>query len=191
MLEYNEIRERKIILWEGEPYEVIHSHVFRKQQRKPVNATKIKNLITGRVAEISFGSSEKVHEADIVNRSALYLYKAKGEIWLCDVKDKSKRFSLKEEVVGDKLKYIKENSEIELIIFTNDDEEEQVIGVKVPIKVEMEVKEAPPSVKGNSVTGGTKVVTLENGANIDVPLFVEAGDKIRINTETGEYSERV
>jgi len=191
MLEYNEIRERKIILWEGEPYEVIHSHVFRKQQRKPVNATKIKNLITGRVAEISFGSSEKVYEADIMNRPALYLYKAKGEIWLCDPRDKSKRFSLKEDIVGDKLKYIKENSEIELIIFTDDEDEEKVIGIKVPIKVEMEVKEAPPSVKGNSVTGGTKVVTLENGATIDVPLFVEAGDKIRINTDTGEYSERV
>ncbi len=191
MLEYNEIRERKIILWEGEPYEVIHSHVFRKQQRKPVNATKIKNLITGRVAEISFGSAEKVHEADIINRPAIYLYKGKGEIWLCDPKDKSKRFSLKEEVVGDKLKYIKENSEVELIIFSDEDENEKVIGIKVPIKVEMEVKEAPPSVKGNSVTGGTKIVVLENGATIDAPLFVEAGDRIRINTDTGEYSERV
>jgi elongation factor P len=191
MLEYNEIRERKIILWEGEPYEVIHSHVFRKQQRKPVNATKIKNLITGRVAEISFGSSEKVYEADMINRPALYLYKAKGEAWFCDVKDKSNRFSLKEDVVGDKLKYIKENAEVELNIFTNDDDEEQVIGIKVPIKVEMEVKEAPPSVKGNSVTGGTKVVVLENGSTIDVPLFVQTGDKIRINTETGEYAERV
>lgn len=191
MLEYNEIRERKIILWEGEPYEVIHSHVFRKQQRKPVNATKLKNLITGRVAEISFGSSEKVHEADMINRPAIFLYKAKGEAWFCDVKDKSKRFSIKEDIIDGKLKYIKENAEIELNIFTNDDDEEQIIGIKVPIKVEMEVKEAPPSVKGNSVTGGTKVVTLENGSTIDAPLFVEAGDKIRINTETGEYSERV
>lgn len=191
MLEYNEIRERKIILWEGEPYEVIHSHVFRKQQRKPVNATKLKNLITGRVAEISFGSSEKVYEADMISRPAIFLYKAKGEVWFCDVKDKSKRFSLKDEILGDKLKYIKENSEVEMNIFINDDDDEQVIGIKVPIKVEMEVKEAPPSVKGNSVTGGTKVVTLENGSTIDVPLFVEAGDKIRINTETGEYAERV
>jgi elongation factor P len=191
MLEYNEIRERKIILWEGEPYEVIHSHVFRKQQRKPVNATKIKNLITGRVAEISFGSSEKVHEADMINRPAIFLYKAKGEAWFCDVKDRSKRFSIKEEIVGDKLKYIKENAEVDLNIFTNDDDEEQIIGIKVPIKVEMEVKEAPPSVKGNSVTGGTKVVVLENGATIDTPLFVEAGDKIRINTDSGEYVERV
>jgi elongation factor P len=190
MLEYNEIRERKIILWEGEPYEVITSHVFRKQQRKPVNATKIKNLITGRVAEISFGSSEKVHEADMISRPAIFIYKAKGEIWFTDVKDKSKRFSLKEDIVGDKLKYIKENTEVELIIFTNDDDEEQVIGVKVPIKVELEIKEAPPVIKGASANTGNKVVTLENGATINAPLFVAAGDRIRINTETGEYVER-
>jgi elongation factor P len=191
MLEYNEIRERKIILWEGEPYEVIHSHVFRKQQRKPVNATKLKNLITGRVAEISFGSSEKVHEADMINRPAIFLYKAKGEVWMCDVKDRSNRFSLKEEIVGDKLKYIKDNAEVELNIFTNDDDEEQVIGIKVPIKVELEVTEAPPVIKGASSNSGNKVVTLENGATIDAPLFVVAGDRIRINTDTGEYTERV
>jgi elongation factor P len=190
MLEYNEIRERKIILWEGEPYEVITSHVFRKQQRKPVNATKIKNLITGRVAEISFGSSEKVHEADMISRPAIFIYKAKGEVWFTDAKDKGKRFSLKEDIVGDKLKYIKENTEVDLIIFTNDDDEEQVIGVKVPIKVELEIKEAPPVIKGASANTGNKVVTLENGATINAPLFVAAGDRIRINTETGEYVER-
>jgi elongation factor P len=190
MLEYNEIRERKIILWEGEPYEVITSHVFRKQQRKPVNATKIKNLITGRVAEISFGSSEKVHEADMISRPAIFLYKAKGEVWLCDAKDKSQRFSLKEDIVGDKLKYIKDNSEVDLVIFTNDDDEEQVIGVKVPIKVELEITEAPPVIKGASANTGNKVVVLENGATINAPLFVAAGDRIRINTQTGEYVER-
>jgi elongation factor P len=190
MLEYNEIRERKIILWDGEPYEVIHSHVFRKQQRKPVNATKIKNLITGRVAEISFGSSEKVEEADIMTRPAKYLYTAKGEAWFCDPKDPSKRFTLKEDVVGDKIKFVKANSEIELIIFTNEDDEEQVIGVKIPVKVELMVTEAPPSVKGNSVTGGNKVVTLETGATVNVPLFIEAGERIRINTDTGDYVER-
>ncbi|HEY0979816.1 MAG TPA: elongation factor P [Candidatus Paceibacterota bacterium] len=190
LLEYNEIRERKIIVWEGQPYEVIHSHVFRKQQRKPVNATKLKNLITGRVAEISFGSSEKAEEADIMTRPAVYLYKAKGEVFLSDLKDKSKRFSIKEEIAGDKIKFIKANSEVELIIFTNDDDEEQVIGIKVPIKVELEVTEAPPAIKGASVTGGNKLATVETGAQITVPLFIEVGELIRINTETGEYTER-
>lgn len=190
MLEYNEVRERKIILWEGQPYEVISSHVFRKQQRKPVNATKLKNLITGRVAEVSFASSDKVEEADIMNRTVKYLYTNKGEIWFADPKDPSKRFSLKADVIGDKLKFIKENSEVELIIFTDDEDEEQVIGVKVPVKVILTVTDAPPSIKGSTVTGGNKVATLETGAHVNVPLFIEIGEKIIVNTESGEYVER-
>ncbi|MCC6198936.1 hypothetical protein IT401_01875 [Candidatus Nomurabacteria bacterium] len=191
MLEYNEVKERKIILWEGQPFEVIHSHVFRKQQRKPVNATKLKNLITGRVAEVSFASSDKIEEADIITRPVKYLYTNKGEVWLCDIKDPSKRFTIKEEIAGEKMKFIKQNTEIELIVFTNDDDEELVIGVKTPIKVELHVKEAPPSIKGSTVTGGTKIITLETGATVNAPLFIEEGEIIRVNTETGEYVERV
>jgi elongation factor P len=190
MLEYNEVREGKIILYEGAPYEVITSHVFRKQQRKPVNATKIKNLITGRVAEISFGSSEKVEEADISTRPATYLYVAKDEVWFCDTKDKSKRFSLKTDVVGDKIKFVKSNTDVDLIIFTNDDDEELVIGVKLPIKVDLKVTEAPPAIKGSTMTGGNKVATLETGATVQVPMFIESGEMIRVNTQTGEYVER-
>lgn len=190
ILEYNEIRERKIIVYEGQPYEVIHSHVFRKQQRKPVNATKLKNLITGRVAEISFGSSEKAEEADITHRGAIYLYGNKGEVWFSDTKDKSKRFSIKEDIVADKIKFVKSNSEVELTIFTDEDDNEQVIGIKIPIKVELEVKDTPPAIKGASVTGGNKVATLETGAHVNVPIFIEIGEKIRVNTETGEYVER-
>jgi elongation factor P len=190
MLEYSEVKERKIILWEGQPYEVIHSHVFRKQQRKPVNATKLKNLITGRVAEVSFASSDKVEEADIITRAAKYLYKNKGEVWLSDPKDPSNRYTLKEDVIGDKLKFIKQNTEVELIVFVNDNDDEMVIGIKVPIKVDLEVTDAPPSIKGSTMTGGTKVVTVETGATVNVPLFVNTGEKIRINTDTGEYVER-
>ncbi len=190
MLEYSEVREKKIILWEGQPYEVVSSHVFRKQQRKPVNATKLKNLITGRVAEISFASSDKVEEAEIITRPAKYLYIAKGEVWFCDPKDPSKRFSLKEDVVGNKIKFVKTNTEIEQIIFVNDDEEELVIGVKVPVKVDLKVTDAPPSIKGNTATGGNKVATVETGATVQVPLFINVGETIRINTDTGEYTER-
>jgi len=190
MLEYSEVKERKIILWEGQPYEVIHSHVFRKQQRKPVNATKLKNLITGRVAEVSFASSDKVEEADIITRPAKYLYIAKGEVWFCDPKDPSKRFSLKEEVVGNKIKFVKTNTEIEQIIFVNENDEELVIGVKIPIKVELKVTDAPPSIKGSTVTGGSKVATLETGATVNVPLFINIGEVIRVNTDSGEYVER-
>jgi elongation factor P len=114
----------------------------------------------------------------------------KGEVWLCDPKDPSKRFSLKEDIVGDKLRFIKQNTEIELVIFINDDEEETIISLKVPIKVELKVTDAPPTIKGSTMTGGTKVITVETGATVNAPLFINAGETIRINTETGEYVER-
>jgi elongation factor P len=190
ILEYSEVKERKIILHDGEPYEVISSHVFRKQQRKPVNATKLKNLINGRMVEVSFQSSDKIEEADMSERTAIYLYRTKGEIWFCDEKDKSKRFTISADVVGDKIKYVKENSLVTLHIFTDNDDNEKITGIKLPIKVDLVVTEAPPSIKGNTATGGTKIVTLETGATIAVPLFIEVGEKVRINTETGEYVER-
>ncbi|MEK7095407.1 MAG: hypothetical protein AAB917_01995, partial [Patescibacteria group bacterium] len=97
MLEYNEVVERKYIILDGAPYEVLSSHVFRKQQRKPVNATKLKNMITGKVTEYSFHQSEKVQEAEIDTREIKYLYNNKGEYWFCLPTDPSKRFSFTED----------------------------------------------------------------------------------------------
>lgn len=185
MLDYNEIKERKYIIVDDEPYEVLASHVFRKQQRKPVNQTKLKNLISGRVIERSFHQAEKVHEAEIEIKNIKYLYNNKGEYWFCEEKDPSKRFNLKEEfLIG--IKYIKTNSIIEAKLFDG-----QVFGIKVPIKVQLKVTEAPPAVKGNTATGATKTVVLETGATTNTPLFVNEGDIIEVNTETGEYTSRV
>lgn len=188
MLEYNEIVERKYIVLDGQPYEVITSHVFRKQQRKPVNATKLKNLITGKVTEYSFHVSEKVEEAEIDKREIKYLYenKGKGEYWFCLPTDPSKRFSFNQEQVGESIKFIKPNTIITQLLFR-----EISTGFKVPNIVELKVTEAPPNVKGDSATGGSKVIVLETGATINAPLFVNEGDVIKVNTETGEYRERV
>jgi len=186
MLEYNEIKERKYIVYEGEPYEVLTSHVFRKQQRKPVNATKLKNLITGSVKEISFHFSEKVEEAEIDSKEIKYLYNNRGEYWFSDVSDPSKRFSLKDEVVGPAGKFLKANNIVSILSF-----QERHVGLKLPIKVELKVVEAPPAVKGDTAKGGSKLVKLENGAEIQTPLFINEGDVIIINTETGNYVERV
>ncbi|HEY4494626.1 MAG TPA: elongation factor P [Candidatus Paceibacterota bacterium] len=186
MLEYNEIVEREYIILNGEPYEVLSSHVFRKQQRKPVNATKLKNMITGKVTEYSFHQSEKVEEAEIDSVEIKYLYTNRGEFWFCNPTDPSKRFSVKEEIVGNQGKFLKPNSTITQLLFG-----EKTIGFKFPISVELKVTEAPPNIKGDSANGGGKVVTLETGATINAPLFVNVGDVVRINTETGEYRERV
>lgn len=199
MLEYSEIVERKYIVLNGEPYEVLSSHVFRKQMRKPVNATKLRNLITGKIAEQSFHQSEKVEEADITTKEAKFLYKNKGEFWFADPKDAAKRFKIAEELIGPQAKFLKPNSIAEVLIFTSDDgsttlttgeEEGKMIGTKLPIKVELKVTEAPPAMKGDTATGGTKQITLETGAIINAPLFINENDTVIVNTETGQYVER-
>ncbi len=189
-LDYNEITNRKIVIIDDEPFEVLSSHVFRMQKRKPVNQTKLRSLISGRMMERSFHAAEKVDEADITTRTVKFLYMNRGEFWFCELNDPSKRFSLSGNVVGESGNYLKANTEVDLKIFTLD-EEDKIIGVKVPIKMELLVKEAPPSIKGDTAQGGNKVVTLETGATVNVPLFINQGDIIRINTETGEYVERV
>jgi elongation factor P len=186
LLEYNEITEKKYIVLDGAPYEVISSHVFRKQQRKPVNATKLKNLMTGKVTEYSFHQSEKIEEAEIEEREVKYLYNNRGEWWFSEAEDSSKRFKVTEEQVGPQGKFIKPNTVVGQYLF-----KDQPMGFRMPITAELRVTEAPPSIKGDTATGGQKNITLETGATINAPLFVNEGDVIRINTETGEYRERV
>jgi len=193
MLEYNEVVERKYILMDKEPYEVLSSHVFRKQMRKPVNATKLKNLITGKIAEHSFHQAEKIEEADISKREAKFLYKNKGEFWFCSPKDPSNRFEINETIIGTPAKFLKANSLVDVLVFTNDDNEDddgQIIGLKMPIKVELKVTEAPPAVKGDTATSGSKQIVLETGATVNAPLFINVDDVVIVNTETGDYVER-
>lgn len=186
MLDYNEITKSKFIVLDGAPYEVLSSNILRKQQRKPVNQAKIKNLITGKVIEKAFHQSDRIEEADIETQNIVYIYNNKGEFWFRDTDDKSKRFSLSEDIVGDKMKFVKKESEISALVFND-----KIIGIKIPIKAELKVTEAPPAVRGNTAQGANKQVTLETGATINAPIFINEGDVVRVNTETGEYAERV
>ncbi len=196
MLEYNEITVRKYIIYENEPYEVLGSHVFRKQQRKPVNAVKLKNLITGNIKEISFHVSDKVEEAEIEKKEIKYLYSNKGQHWFCEMDNPSKRFQLPETLIGDKVKFLRPNTVITALMFGDSEDagekdERLTIGVELPVKVELKVTEAHPAVKGDTAKGGNKTVVLETGATLSVPMFITEGEILRINTETGEYVERV
>ena len=186
MLDYSEVTVHKYIIWEDEPWEVIDSHVFRKQQRKPVNATKLRNLITGRITEVSFHVSDKVAEAEIDKTQVKFLYTNKNEWWFCEANDPSKRFKLPEEMVGDAGKFLKQNTVLEAMVFN-----EKIIGVRLPIKVELKVIEAHDDTRGNTAQGATKAVKLETGVEIQVPMFIKEGDVVRINTETGDYTDRV
>ena len=185
-LNYNEIKPRTMILYESEPYEVVASQTGSKGGYKAVNVAKLKHLISGKVIEISFHQSEKVSEADINYKDAKFLYKDnKGGYWFCDPNDPKTRFNLAEEVIGMPAKFMKTNSIVETMIF-----EEKVIGVHLPIKVDLKVTEAPPAVKGNTSTGATKQITLETGAVINAPLFITEGEIVTVNTVDGGYVGR-
>lgn len=186
MLEYNEILPKKVILVDGEPYEVLDAHVFRKQMRKPVNQTKLRHLITGRITEQAFHQAEKAEEADLSTKSVKFLYNNRGEWWFCAENNPADRFKLDSDIIGQASRFMKQNSVVEALVF-----DEKIIAVRVPIKVELRVKEAPPAVRGNTAQGATKQVVLETDATINAPLFVNEGDVVRINTELGSYVERV
>jgi len=189
-LDYSEIKPRKIIIYKEEPYEVVEYYVARTNQRKPQNQTKLRNLMNGRVIPATFHATDQADEADVTRRDAKYLYSAKGEYWFSDIDDASKRFTISEDLIGDNKKFLKENTVVETKIWTDEDDEERIIGLTLPIKMTLLVKEAPPAIKGNTASGGGKLVTLETGAKITVPLFIEAGESIVVNTDTGEYTER-
>ncbi len=186
MLDYNEVRERAYIVYNGEPYEVLSSHIFRKQQRKPVNQVKLRNLITGKQTDATFHQSDKVEAASIESKEIKYLYSNRGEAWFADPNDPSNRFSLPEEQVKDSLHYVRPNDVVTAQVY-----QDNIVGLKVPIKVDLKVTEAPPNIKGNTSSGGNKPVVLETGYTVNAPLFINEGDILRINTENGEYVERV
>ncbi len=186
VLQYNHILPKKVILHDGDPYLVLSSHVFRKQQNKPQNITKLRNLKSGRVLDITFHQSDKVEEADLETKTVTYIFNKPGEYWFHTAGDPSDRFALSEDLIGSQGKFMKERSDIDAVIFND-----EVIGLKFPVKVELKVTEAMDAVKGNTSSGAQKQVTLETGASINAPMFINAGDVVSINTDTGEYSERV
>ena len=160
---------------------------MQKQQRKPVNQTKLRHIISGSVISHSFQQSDKLQEAEIEDKPAVFVFNdTRKDEWIFhDAKDKSKRFSVSEETIGDPARFLKPNTEVMTKSFQG-----KLFQVMPPIKMDLKVTEAPPSIRGNTAQGGTKIVTLETGATVDAPLFVEVGDMIRINTTTGEYVER-
>ena len=164
---------------------MLEAHVFRKQQRKPVNQTKLRHLLTGRITEQAFHVSEKVEEAELSTREVRYLYSNRGAWWFSAVNNPTDRFELAQDIIGPAGAFLKSNIVIEALVF-----DEKIIAVRVPIKVDLKVKEAPPAVRGNTAQGGTKQIVLETGVTVSAPLFVNEGDLVRINTQTGQYVER-
>jgi len=191
MLTYTDLKKGVLFVLDGAPYEVLDSHFLRMQQRKAVVQTKIKNLITGKIVDRNFQPSDSFEEAEVERSSAVFIYMrslpaGRQEYWFHEEGNPKNRFALAGEMLGGSAQFLKPNMPVETLVFND-----KVIGMKLPVKVDFKVTEAPPSIKGNTAQGGSKVVTLEGGAKVSVPLFVNEGDIVRVNTETGEYVERV
>jgi len=186
MLSYADLKPGTIFILDSQPYQVLEFNFLRMQQRKPVVQTKIRNLITGKVISRNFQPSDSFEEAEIKYREVKFLYGHRGKFVFSEINDPSKRFEISEEQVGDLAKFLKPNSDVSVMEF-----EEKIININLPIKMDFKVIEAPPSIRGNTAQGGVKAVKIETGTLINVPLFIEQGDIIRINTQTGEYVERV
>ena len=147
--------------------------------------SKLKNVETGQVVEKTFRAGEKVAKAMLDRREMQYLYKEGSEFVMMDM-ESYEQLQLTEDQVGDGIKYLKENMIVQVLMHGS-----RIIGVDIPAHVELEVVDTPPSEKGNTAQGGTKPATLETGAVVQIPFHILEGEVIRVNTETGEYVEKV
>jgi len=186
MLSYFDLRKGVKFILEDQPYEILEFQQIYKAQDMVVARTKIRNLITGRVLEKTFRQSDTFEEAELEKVEVKFLFSHRGKFCFSEADDPSDRFELTEEQIGKGAKFLKPNQMLTGIKF-----QEKIINVVLPIKVQLKVVEAPPGIKGGRVQAGTKPVTLETGAIINAPLFIESGNIVEINTETGEYIRRV
>ena len=170
---------------EGNVFKVVEFQHVKPGKGAAFVRVKMKNVITGAVLERTFNPSEKLQGAEIEKRDMQYLYND-GELYYFMDNNTYDQIPLNESQIGDALKYIKENMNVTMLSFKGN-----VFAVEPPMFVELEVTYTEPGFSGNTTTTSGKPATLENGLEISVPLFVEIGDVIRIDTRTGQYMERL
>ena len=186
MLTHTDLKKGVKIILDSEPYEISEAQPLKKAQRRVVIQTKIRNLITGNVFDRNFHQGDTFEEAELSKFEAKYLYSHRDRYFFCEKENPSKRFNLGLKQIGPPAKFLKPNQIVEAMIF-----KEKVINISLPIKIQLKVIEAPPGLKGDRAQAGTKMVTLETGAKINAPLFIQEGDILLINTQTGEYVRRI
>ncbi len=182
-LSIGDLKVGSVIKFNGEPYQVTKNKHVHTGRGKSVMQTKLRHLVNGSVTEKTFATPE-FEWADIEKVKAQYLYKDSDEVHFM-VADTYEQVALPMDLMEDLVLYLKEGMEVYLMKF-----EDKVVSCEVPPKVVLEVIETPPGVKGDTATGGNKPATLETGLVVNVPLFINQGDKIRINTDTNTYYER-
>jgi len=181
----NEFRSGLKLLVEGGPCSIIENEFVKPGKGQAFNRVKFRNLVTGRVLERTYKSGESLEAADVVEVELQYLYND-GEHWHFMHPETYEQYALPGATLGDTSKWLKEEDRCGATLWNG-----EPIGIVPPNFVVLEITETEPGVRGNTATGATKPATLETGAIVQVPLFVEQNEKIRIDTRTGEYVSRV
>ncbi|MBU4563577.1 MAG: elongation factor P [Desulfarculus sp.] len=169
---------------DGKPYTIVEFQHVKPGKGGAFVRTKLKNLETGQVLEQTFRSGAKVDIPDLEENNVQYLYQD-GDNYVFMDNDTYDQLFIAQEFLGDAVNYLKANIEAKVLFFNG-----KPIGVDLPITVELEVAETEPGVKGDTATGASKNATMETGLVVQVPLFIEQGEMLRIDTRTGEYIER-
>ncbi len=183
MVSTSEFKKGMVIEVGGEPYLILDYQFVKPGKGTAFVRTTLKHVKTKKVLEKSFRSQERFEELDLDYKKVSYLYSDRQNSVFLD--KNNQRISVPLEMTREKIPYLKSKSEVQLVYL-----EDELIDVKIPIKIALKVVEAPPAIKGDTVTGATKTVTLETGLKINVPIFIKEGEEIMVNTETNEYVER-
>jgi elongation factor P len=181
----NDFRPGVHIQLEGELYTVVEAQHVKLGRGSAYVRAKIRNMRTGAIVERKFNAGERVPQAFLENKEMQYLYRDGEQYHFMDT-GTYEQIALPASVVGESRRFLKEGMTVEVVFH-----EGTPLEVELPNSVELEVVDTPPGVRGDTATGGSKPATLETGAVVQVPLFVERGDRIRVDTRTGQYLERV
>jgi len=180
-----DFRKGVVIMYQNEPFRIAEFQHVNPGKGAAFVRTKLRAIRSDKVIEITFKSGEQIDEADIQNMNAQYLYNQDDEYHFM-ITDNYEQHPMSADVLGDKVKYLKPEMEVVMVLFNG-----QPIDIQLPSKMVFEVMEVPPGVRGNTATNVTKEATIETGAKVKVPAFINVGDKIRVNTDTGEYDTRM
>lgn len=184
-MDANKLRVGHKIMLDGQPYKVISS-MLRQQPRLAAKVvTKLLNLFTGSIIEKTFTSGNDVQEADIERIKAQYIYNDGADNYVFMDNETAEQFELSKEKLGDGIKFLIEGLEVTIVRF-----EEKLIDLELPLSMDITVESTEPAAKGNTVSNVLKPATLESGYEIQVPAFINSGEKITVNTETCEYKGR-
>jgi elongation factor P len=180
-----EFRKGLKVELDGAPFMIVEFQHVKPGKGGAFVRTKLKNLLTGRVLDQTFRSGERVKKPDLMEKEMQYLYKD-GESYCLMDNETYEQIMLTGEQMGDAVLYLTENMNLQVLFFN-----QQPVAVEVPNFVELTVAQTDPGLKGDTASGGTKPATLESGAVIQVPLFINEGDRLKVDTRTGTYIERL